>query len=172
MIGENRAEVVVLSMGPAGALLITAEGGEYFPALDVPIRSAVGAGDSMLAGIVFALAGGETLRNAVLYGIAAGSAALMTPGTELCRREDTERLDAATSGTAATGTLKVIYHSHTKNGAYFSGEDRARAMFMDEPAYPDVTYLVVSDARVPGEAKAFRWDDGARDFVEVALELA
>lgn len=92
MISENRAEVVVLSMGPAGALLITAEGGEYFPALDVPIRSAVGAGDSMLAGIVFALAGGETLRNAVLYGIAAGSAALMTPGTELCRREDTERL--------------------------------------------------------------------------------
>jgi proteasome lid subunit RPN8/RPN11 len=87
-------------------------------------------------------------------------------------REDTERLDAATLGKPGTGALKVIYHSHTKNGAYFSGEDRARAMFMDEPTYPDVAYLVVSDARVPGEAKVFRWDDGARDFVEVALELA
>jgi proteasome lid subunit RPN8/RPN11 len=78
-------------------------------------------------------------------------------------REDIERLDAAAP--------KVIYHSHTKNGAYFSGEDRARAMFMDEPAYPDVAYLVVSDARTPGEARAFRWDEGARDFVEVAVEL-
>lgn len=78
-------------------------------------------------------------------------------------REDIERLDAASP--------KVIYHSHTKNGAYFSGEDRARAMFMDEPAYPDVAYLVVSDARTPGEARAFRWDEGARDFVEVAVEI-
>lgn len=78
-------------------------------------------------------------------------------------REDIERLDAASP--------KVIYHSHTKTGAYFSGEDRARAMFMDEPTYPDVAYLVVSDARSPGEAKAFRWDDAVRDFVETPIEL-
>ena len=78
-------------------------------------------------------------------------------------REDTERLDAASP--------KVIYHSHTKTGAYFSGEDRARAMFMDEPTYPEVAYLVVSDARLPGEARAFRWDDAVRDFVEVPIEL-
>jgi adenylyltransferase/sulfurtransferase len=77
-------------------------------------------------------------------------------------REDIERLDAAAP--------KVIYHSHTKNGAYFSGEDRARAMFMDEPTYPDVAYLVVSDARSEGEVKAFRWDDGLRDFVEITIE--
>jgi len=78
-------------------------------------------------------------------------------------REDTERLDAASP--------KVIYHSHTKTGAYFSGEDRARAMFMDEPTYPEVAYLVVSDSRALGEAKAFGWDDGARDFVEIPIEL-
>jgi proteasome lid subunit RPN8/RPN11 len=78
-------------------------------------------------------------------------------------REDIERLDAASP--------KVLYHSHTKNGAYFSGEDRARAMFMDEPAYPEVAYVVVSDARVPGEAKAFRWSEAERDFVEVPIDL-
>jgi proteasome lid subunit RPN8/RPN11 len=78
--------------------------------------------------------------------------------------KDIERLDSAAP--------KVIYHSHTKNGAYFSGEDRARAMFMDEPMYPDVTYLVVSDARIPDEAKAFRWDAEQADFVEVAIETA
>jgi proteasome lid subunit RPN8/RPN11 len=67
-------------------------------------------------------------------------------------------------------SLKVFYHSHTRVGAYFSGEDRARAMFGDDPAYPEVTYVVVSDSRTSGEARAFRWDEGARDFVEVALE--
>ncbi len=67
--------------------------------------------------------------------------------------------------------LKVFYHSHSRVGAYFSGEDRARAMFGDEPAYPEATYVVVSDSRTPGEARAFRWDDVRRDFVEVPLEL-
>lgn len=65
--------------------------------------------------------------------------------------------------------LKVFYHSHTRVGAYFSGEDRARAMFFDEPAYPDVVYVVVSDSRARGEARAFRWQESSRDFVEVPL---
>ncbi len=67
--------------------------------------------------------------------------------------------------------LSIFYHSHPITGAYFSGEDRARAMFGDEPSYPDVTYVVVSDARAAGEARAFRWSAGAADFVEVALEV-
>jgi 6-phosphofructokinase 2 len=58
----------------------------------VPIASRVGAGDSMVAGIVLKLAQGETLENAVRFGVASGAAAVMTPATELCRREDAERL--------------------------------------------------------------------------------
>jgi len=85
-------------------------------------------------------------------------------------REDVERVDAATLGDPAVGDLKAIYHSHSKNGAYFSGEDRAQAMFGDEPTYPDVAYLVVSDAREQGEARAFRWSEADRDFVEVPIE--
>jgi proteasome lid subunit RPN8/RPN11 len=68
--------------------------------------------------------------------------------------------------------LKVFYHSHTRVGSYFSGEDRARAMFGDDPAYPDVVYVVVSDSRTPGEARAFRWDEAKRDFVEEPIEVA
>ena len=67
--------------------------------------------------------------------------------------------------------LKVFYHSHAINGSYFSDEDRVRAMFGDDPAYPDVTYVVVSDARERGEARAFRWDEASHDFVEVPLEV-
>ena len=81
---------------------------------------------------------------------------------------------ALKAGDAPGARLAVFYHSHPPhavNGAYFSDEDRARAMFGDEPAYPDVTYLVVSDARVRDEARAFRWDEAAQAFAEVQIEI-
>ncbi len=84
---------------------------------------------------------------------------------------DVERVDAARAGDAAVGTLEAIYHSHTKVGAYFSGEDRARAMFGDEPLYPEIAWVVVSDSREKNEARAFRWDEDRRDFVEVAVDV-
>jgi 6-phosphofructokinase 2 len=65
---------------------------QHMRAPTVPIQSKVGAGDSMVAGMVFKLAQGESLQNAARYGVAAGAAAVMTPGTQLCRRDDTERL--------------------------------------------------------------------------------
>ena len=92
LIEEELCEVVVLSLGAAGVLLVTPEGGERLRAPTVTIRSKVGAGDSMVAGIMLGLDRGFELRDAVLFGVAAGAAAVMTPGTELCRREDTERL--------------------------------------------------------------------------------
>jgi proteasome lid subunit RPN8/RPN11 len=85
--------------------------------------------------------------------------------------EPKELFAALRAGEAPGARLKVFYHSHTRVGSYFSGEDRARAMFGDEPAYPDVVYVVVSDSRTPGEARAFRWDEAGRDFVEVPIEL-
>lgn len=86
-------------------------------------------------------------------------------------RRDLERVDAACAGDPAIGTLAAIYHSHTKVGAYFSGEDRARAMFVDEPLYPEIAWVVVSDSREPGEVRAFRWDEARRDFVEVPVDV-
>jgi proteasome lid subunit RPN8/RPN11 len=85
--------------------------------------------------------------------------------------EPKELFAAIEAGEAPGRRLKVFYHSHAVRGSYFSGEDRARAMFGEDPAYPDVTYVVVSDAREPGEARAFRWDDAAADFVEVRIEV-
>lgn len=87
-----KCEIIVVSLGAGGALLLSDELVERMVPPAVPISSKVGAGDSMVAGIVLALSRGRTLREAVLYGLAAGSAAVMTPGTELCRKEDTERL--------------------------------------------------------------------------------
>jgi 6-phosphofructokinase 2 len=92
LASSRKSEVVVVSLGAAGVLVATAEGTERVRAPLVPIKSKVGAGDSTVAGIVLALARGRSWREAVRFGVAAGAAAVMTPGTELCRREDAERL--------------------------------------------------------------------------------
>jgi len=92
LVSRGQSEVVVVSLGAAGALLVSKDGIERLRAPTVPIESKVGAGDSMVSGIVLGLAQGEPLREAVDFGVAAGAAAVMTPGTELCRREDTEKL--------------------------------------------------------------------------------
>ena len=89
------SEIVVLSLGAAGVVLVTGEGLQRLRAPTVPIASRVGAGDSMVAGMVAGLLRGYEVPEAVRLGVAAGSAAVMTPGTELCRREDVKRLFGA-----------------------------------------------------------------------------
>ncbi len=92
VIRLGRAEVLLVSLGHDGALLVSETLAEHFPAPDVPIASAVGAGDTMVGALVFALEQGWDIVEATRLSVAAGSATLMTPGTELCRREDVERL--------------------------------------------------------------------------------
>jgi len=92
LIDKGHVQVVVVSLGSAGAMLVTADAAEHLRSPAVPIRSKVGAGDSMLAGMVLSLARGSSVCQAAAYGVAAGAAAVMTPGTELCRREDVERI--------------------------------------------------------------------------------
>jgi len=92
LVRDERAQVVVTSLGSAGAVLVSKDFEERISTPTVPISSKVGAGDSTVAGMVLALSRDEPLERAVRFGVAAGAAAVMTPGTGLCRREDTERL--------------------------------------------------------------------------------
>jgi 6-phosphofructokinase 2 len=97
LLGDG-TEVVVVSMGAGGVMLVTADGTDHIRSPTVPIRSRVGAGDSTVAGIAAAVLRGEDLPTAVRWGVAAGAAAVMTEGSELCRAEDTERLFAELTG--------------------------------------------------------------------------
>lgn len=92
MVARGRAEVVVLSMGGDGALMAWAKGVTFIPALPVAVHTTVGAGDSLVGGMVQALAAGAGPREAFAQGVAAASAALMSRGTGLCRPEDVARL--------------------------------------------------------------------------------
>lgn len=102
LIAKGYAEVIVVSLGAGGARLVTAEMSQHVRAPTVPIRSKVGAGDTMVAGIVLSLARGWALIDAVRYGVVAGAATVMTDGTQLCRVEDVERLYKQMSAEAAS----------------------------------------------------------------------
>jgi 6-phosphofructokinase 2 len=92
MIRCNQVEVLLISLGRGGAIVVTANEVDRLHAPAVRIRSKVGAGDSMVGGLLFALDQGYSLANATRMAVAAGAAAVMTPGTDLCHREDVERL--------------------------------------------------------------------------------
>jgi 6-phosphofructokinase 2 len=92
LIISGRTRAVALTLGDKGALLVTAERAWKAQSLEIDVASTVGAGDSFLGGMVAALAAGEPIEDAFRAGVAAGSAAAMSPGTELCRPEDVARL--------------------------------------------------------------------------------
>jgi 6-phosphofructokinase 2 len=92
IIRQGKCEVVVVSLGPQGALLVTKAGFEHVPAPMVKKLSTVGAGDSMVAGMVWALNEGKSYREMVQAGVACGSAATKNQGTELFHAEDVWRL--------------------------------------------------------------------------------
>ncbi len=84
--------IVVISRGKDG--LIATDGNKVFRVISpqVKAKSTTGAGDSTVAGIVLKLSQGTSLEEACRFGAAAGTAAVLTPATELCRRRDVERL--------------------------------------------------------------------------------
>lgn len=102
VVASGGAELVAVSMGHRGALLVEAGQVLVLPAIPVEARSAVGAGDSFVAAMTFGLAAGWDSGRAFRLGIAAGTAAVLTPGTDLCHRADVERL-AATVGVSGLG---------------------------------------------------------------------
>ncbi|MVN92895.1 1-phosphofructokinase family hexose kinase [Mucilaginibacter aquatilis] len=94
IIDKGKCEVVVVSLGAQGAYIASRGYNEHIAAPDIEKRSTVGAGDSMVAGMVYAAEKGLDLRQMVRMGIACGSAATMNAGPELFKRADAERLFA------------------------------------------------------------------------------
>ncbi|MFI5131469.1 MAG: 1-phosphofructokinase family hexose kinase [Chitinophagales bacterium] len=92
IISRNICEAVVVSMGPAGALLVTKDITERFITPAVKVRTTVGAGDSMVAGIVMYLADNKNIKEAVRFGVACGTAATLNEGTQLFKIEDAEKM--------------------------------------------------------------------------------
>ncbi len=106
LVGRGVAEMVALTMGASGAILATKRCVLCLPAVETKVRSAVGAGDSFLGAMTYALSENWGAEDAFVFGLAGGAAALLRPGTKLVRREDVLRLyNEATSPSAAVPAL-------------------------------------------------------------------
>ncbi len=92
LIDKGQADMFAISLGSQGAVLVTKDETIYVSAPSVSVKSTVGAGDSMVAGIVNALSHGLSNKEAIQWGVACGSAATMNSGTQLFKKEDAERL--------------------------------------------------------------------------------
>lgn len=103
ILSGSRCKAIVVSMGSEGALLITKTIIKKITSPRVKKVSTVGAGDSMVAGIVLSLSRNEDLTTAVEYGVACGTAATLNPGTGLCDLVNVEKLYSVikSKGTAA-----------------------------------------------------------------------
>ena len=86
--------MAILSLGSEGALLACADPRMIWLARPPAVRvdSAVGAGDSLVGGLLAGWMKGWPLLEAFRLGVASGTAAAMTPGTELCHAADVKRL--------------------------------------------------------------------------------
>ncbi len=93
-MAEGKADIVAVTMGSAGAVIASRRGTFHLPSLRVEVKSTVGAGDSFVGAMTLALADGKPLEEAALFGAAAGTAAVITPGTRLCIRQDILRIYA------------------------------------------------------------------------------
>jgi 6-phosphofructokinase 2 len=94
LVASGAAEYVAVTLGGAGAILASKSGVIRSDVPRVSVISTVGAGDSFVGAVVLRLAQGRTAEDAFRAGVAAGSATASTPATELCHRDDVERLEA------------------------------------------------------------------------------
>lgn len=92
LIDKGWAEIVAVSMSKNGAMIVTKNEAHKVPAPEVEKKSTVGAGDSMVAGMIYMLSQNKPLDEVIQFGVACGTAATMNEGTELFHREDAERL--------------------------------------------------------------------------------
>ncbi|MBI0363678.1 hexose kinase [Burkholderia oklahomensis] len=99
IVGSGRAQIVALTLGDAGALVVSRDDAVRLPGARVAVRSAIGAGDSFVAGLVDALNRGASVADASRYALAAASASLLSAGTALCTKDDVERIYRELPGT-------------------------------------------------------------------------
>ena len=92
LVADGKVENVAITLGREGAILACRNGSTISPAIPVDACSAVGAGDSFLAGMVYGFAVGRSADQAFRVGLAGGAAAVLSSGSDLAKPEDLKRL--------------------------------------------------------------------------------
>jgi len=90
-VQDGRCDYMLVSLGKSGALLVQTGGAVRIHPPHMHAKGSVGAGDSLLAGLVLALSKKKTIREAATYGVACGTAATLNEGTAIFRKADVNR---------------------------------------------------------------------------------
>lgn len=96
-IREIGVENVMVSLGSLGAVLSCSDGDFYASVPKIDALSTIGAGDSSIAGFLFAFASGKNFSECLLNAVSCGTAACLTEGTKPPRAEDIARLKSEIS---------------------------------------------------------------------------
>jgi 6-phosphofructokinase 2 len=91
IVANGQAAFVAVTLAHRGAALVGRDQVLRAAPIRITAVSAVGAGDSFLGAMIWRLATGHDLADAFRHATAAGAAALLNPGTELCRPDDVAR---------------------------------------------------------------------------------
>jgi 6-phosphofructokinase 2 len=83
-------DYIVVSAGVRGVAGVSKEGSYHVAPPKVKVRSSIGAGDSLVAGMVYALSKGGSFEESLALGVACGTASTLKPGNQLCTKEDIE----------------------------------------------------------------------------------
>ena len=89
---EDKTKYIVVSMGAKGVLGISKESNYRVVPPKINVRSSVGAGDSLVAGIIFALSENISFEDALALGVACGTASALNPCSDLCKKNDIDTI--------------------------------------------------------------------------------
>lgn len=92
LVNSGKAKYVAVSLGAKGAFLACKEGLFYQSTPSVQVKSTIGAGDSMVAGLIYGINKGYKPKEILKMGVACGVATIMSEGTSLASIENIKKV--------------------------------------------------------------------------------
>jgi len=83
----GKVKVICVSMGKDGAVLVTRDNAFFCPALNVQAKGLAGAGDAMVAGLVYAIVKNLSEEEFLPTAMATAAASVILEGTQMCTLE-------------------------------------------------------------------------------------
>lgn len=80
--------LVCVSLGKRGAMLITKREAYFAPNVDIPVKGVQGAGDSIVAGMCYAIVHHKSCEDILRYGVAVAHGSLLQEGTQMCSKQN------------------------------------------------------------------------------------
>jgi len=87
LVNDKHIKYVVVSLGPKGAFIASKTGVIYQRAPSIKVKSTIGAGDSLVAGLVYGIKNNFSAQEMLKFGVACGAATTMSEGTDLASQE-------------------------------------------------------------------------------------